>query len=90
MCVCEFKDNQGLTVMKMEQGKALDGEIVTVMLGMLRKSRWEAEIFGQTMLTKDEGMGCQEKITYLKVNINYCPICGKRLSLGDASRRENT
>lgn len=80
MCVC---DKIGTSVM---MGSAETSEsnkqAVFLDLAILRRDRWDACLQAFTI-------GYHVPHLAVDVPINYCPMCGKRLALADAGRREN-
>ncbi|MBR5273791.1 MAG: hypothetical protein IKU33_00940 [Bacteroidales bacterium] len=62
------------------------GKMIYIDLMMCRKDRWEAEL-AAWVAVGDDRRGIREPISVTK-EINFCPFCGRRLALADASRRE--
>lgn len=56
-------------------------------LTMTRKNMWSAELQVWAKI-KEQATG--EPFLVVKQPINYCPSCGRRLSLADASREIDT
>ena len=85
MCVCD-NENVGSAVPL----KNLDGEFCSgsrrmfLDLEMLRSDKWIAEMT-VTAITEENR---KYSTLVLHAKINYCPMCGRRLSLGDAGRED--
>lgn len=54
-------------------------------LAMTRKDRWSAELQAWATI---KGKTTGEPFLIAKQPINYCPLCGRRLSLGAAERHK--
>lgn len=77
-----------------------DGVVVRTLLTLRRKDRWEAEIevsawIGEEYVSENYPELQRKEIVWrqeeklIREPINYCPNCGRRLSLADASRKED-
>jgi len=99
MCVCdEIGKNRMLdSAMTMDKSES----VTRVELTLCRTDQWSAELrltgyIGTRYLTMDheqrpvEAIIWHQEEIFIKRPINYCPNCGRRLSLADASRREDT
>ena len=97
MCVCDEIGKERVldSVMMTERQTPM-----RITLTLCRTDQWSAEIrmtasIGEKYQVERFPLACREAIvwqrseTILKRPINYCPICGRRLSLADASRKED-
>jgi hypothetical protein len=98
MCVCdEIGKNRILdSTMTMDKSESA----TRVELTLCRTDQWSAELrltryIGTRYWTMDheqrpvEAVIWHQEETFIKRQVNYCPICGRRLSLADASRKED-
>lgn len=98
MCVCDEVGKDRILDSMLETDSSPTATRVT--LTICRTDPWTAEIrvtgyMGEKYETGNHPQSIREVIvwnqseTFIKRPINYCPICGRRLSLADASRRED-
>lgn len=82
--MCDFCEVTGeAKILKSAESPFLYQAAVFLDLAITRKDRWSAELQAWATI-KGEATG--EPFLVVKQIINYCPICGRRLSLADASR----
>lgn len=84
MCVCDDKNIGNEVILKSEETPCFPNMTIFLDLAIFRADRWNAEI--QAWATNN---GRKMQMIAVGKPINYCPMCGRRLSLGDAGRREN-
>ena len=97
MCICDEIEKERVldsVIVSEMQPPAM------ITLTLCRTDRWSAELrmtghIGEKYQVERFPLACREAIvwqqseTFIKRPINFCPICGRRLSLADASRRED-
>lgn len=97
MCVCDEIGKERVLDSIMTEGQTP----TRITLTLCRTDQWSAELritghIGEKYQVERFPLACREAIvwrqseTFIKRSINFCPICGRRLSLADASRREDT
>lgn len=79
MCVCDDKNVGELEVMSSGSVSLLGGGL-DLDLAIKRSDRWNAQLVAWVT----QG-GLKELLVVWK-KINYCPMCGRRLSLKDAGK----
>lgn len=84
MCVCDDKNIGEAVILKSAEQPCLHDAAMFLDLAISRTDRWQAELQAWTTLG-----GVRSPLLIARKPINYCPTCGRRLSLGDAGRREN-
>lgn len=83
MCICDDKNIGNEVVRKSAEGPLGKNETAFLDLAITRPDRWSAEIHAWTTVA-----GRKAPLLVTEWPINFCPICGRRLALGDASRRD--
>ena len=84
MCVCDDKNIGDPVILKSEETQCFPNATIFLDLALCRTNRWGAELQAWTTLG-----GVRSPLLIARKPINYCPTCGRRLSLGDAGRKEN-
>jgi hypothetical protein len=87
MCkVCDDEEIGNEIVVASAEGPYFQDRTAFLDMALFRSDRWSAELHAWTTV------GGREPAPLLTatVQINYCPWCGRRLSLADASRRESS
>ncbi len=98
MCICDEIGKEKIISMALRQPRP-DGLIVGSFLTMRRADKWEAELrvsakMGDEYVSENYPNPPRRETVWRReeqlicVPINYCPKCGKRLSLADAERKE--
>lgn len=85
MCVCDNENVGNEIILGSAEGRYFQDKTVFLDLAIIRENRWEAEMHAWTTVGGRE----PAPLLVIKKKINYCPMCGRRLSLGEASRKEN-
>ena len=88
MCICS-DENMGREICIGENRptqRHLEGAIWKRMYFIRKK--WDAELIVRDWTSYGEYNKWKTEIK-LRIPINYCPMCGRRLSLGDAGRRNH-
>jgi hypothetical protein len=80
MCVCDDRQVGNAVILKSAE-KQFEGLPIFLDLVITRQDRWKARLEAWTAIG---GPGAQCLAASLP--INYCPVCGRRLSLGDAGK----
>ena len=70
--------------LKTKQKPFFQGMAMFLHVVFKRPDKWTAVI--KTIATPS---GQADPFLEMEIEINYCPMCGRRLSLGDAGRRNN-
>ena len=82
MCVCDDKNIGNEVILNSAERPFCQDETEFLDVAICRRDKWTAEIHAWTTL----GSSVLPVFAVTKA-INYCPLCGRRLSLGDAGRR---
>lgn len=83
MCICE-NDWIGMRIeLKTKQEPFFPGIDMFSHLSFRRTDKWHAVIESSTAQS-----GRKEPFVKTEIEINYCPMCGRRLSLRDAGREK--
>ena len=98
MCICDEigKNRMMSSTMTMDKSKS----VTRVKLTLCRTDQWSAELrltgyIGTRYWTMDheqrpvEAIIWHQEETFIKKPVNFCPMCGRRLSLGAAERRSD-
>lgn len=86
--MCEWCDDEKIKDFEMLKSTAeplMFEETLFLDLTICRTDRWTAELSAWSTVG---GRWGKRKPLIVNKAINYCPNCGRRLSLADASRRE--
>ena len=84
MCVCDDGNIGDEVIMGSAEGRYYQDKTAFLDMAIFRQNKWEAEIHAWTTVGGRE----PAPLLIVKMPINYCPKCGRRLSLGDAGRRK--
>jgi hypothetical protein len=84
MCVCDNDSIGDEKVVASTEGPYFLDKTAFLDMALYRKDKWSAEIHAWTTVGGREPM----PLLVVKAKINYCPWCGRRLSLGDAGRED--
>ena len=84
LCICDDQYTGSSVGIKSTDGQYMDGKKMFLDLELCRNNKWDTEI----VATAIEKEGRKNNTMILRAKINYCPYCGRRLSLADASRKE--
>lgn len=98
MCVCDEIGKNRILGSMMTTDKSESAERVE--LNFCRTDQWSAELRVTGYIgTRYETMNYEQRPveaiiwnqeeTFIKEPVNYCPMCGRRLSLGAAERRND-
>lgn len=80
MCFCDDRQVGNAVIMKSAE-RQYGGLPIFLDLVITRQDRWKARIEAWTAIG-----GTDAQCLAAAVQINYCPICGRRLSLADAGK----
>ena len=84
--MCDFCEVIGeAKILKSAESPFLYQAAVFLDLAITRKDRWSAELQAWATI---KGKATGEPFLIAKQQINYCPLCGRRLSLGAAERHK--
>ena len=85
MCICDNKNVGSAVPLKSSDGEFHGGSRRMFLdLEILRSDKWSAEITATATAEEDR----KYSTLVLHAKINYCPKCGRRLSLEDAGRED--
>lgn len=85
MCICDDSQIGEAKILRSAESQFLKQAAVFLDLAMTRKDRWSAELQAWATI---KGKATGEPFLIAKQPINYCPLCGRRLSLGAAERHK--
>ena len=80
MCICEDRQIGDEVILKSVETPFLLGGKVSLDLAVARTNKWEAGIHAWVTVSR------QNRVLLVEHKINYCPMCGRRLSLRDAGK----
>lgn len=83
MCVCDDRHVGNEVVQESAEGALGKNETAFLDLAVTRPDKWRAEIHAWTTVAGRKG-----PLLVTEWPINYCPICGRRLTLRDAGREK--
>ena len=84
--MCEWCDDKNVgdeVILKSAESPFFQNAAAFLDLAICRSDRWRAQLHAWTTVS-----GRREPLLITEMEINYCPMCGRRLSLADASRKE--
>lgn len=84
MCVCDDKQVGNEVILKSAETAIGQNETAFLDLAICRDNKWQAGIHAWMTVKGKRG-----PFLIVQKPINYCPMCGRRLSLGDAERRND-
>lgn len=79
MCICDDEYIDKGIVLDGNRGRIEENSVYLEMTFM--RGKWAARLFASVIIN-------DERETCITKGINYCPICGRRLSLADAVRKK--
>lgn len=90
MCVCDDKNIGDAVILKSAEQPCFHNAAMFLDLAISRTDRWKAELQAWTTLggARAPLEGVRAPLLIARKPINYCPMCGRRLSLGDAGRED--
>lgn len=84
MCKCENENIGNEIVVASAEGPYFQDKTAFLDMAIFRDDKWSAELHAWTTVGGRE----PAPLLSVAVKINYCPWCGRRLALGDASRND--
>lgn len=83
MCICDDKDLGDEVILKSVESPFFLDATAFLDLAICRTDKWAARIDAWVTMG-----GKRTQLLIASVPINYCPRCGRRLSLRDAGRED--
>ena len=84
MCICDKENVGNEIIMGSAEGLFFQNATGFLDLALFMSDKWSAELHAWTTVRTREPVS----LLMVKKKINYCPMCGRRLSLRDAGRED--